>query len=114
MADVLVRGLDPSTVASLKDLASKNSRSLQQELRAIIEKAAAENDYWKRRRLAYEAALRIQADLRATGRAFGDSTEIIREDRDVRSSAVAEGAQHTVRGVHQSARPSRMSVAPSE
>ena len=41
MADVLIRKLDERTVARLKERAARHGRSLQAELRAILERAAA-------------------------------------------------------------------------
>ena len=82
MANVLVRNVADDAVAILKEQAARNRRSLQEELRILIEKAAADNDYWERRRRAHDTAQRIHAELAATGQTFGDSTEIIREDRD--------------------------------
>jgi plasmid stability protein len=40
MAQILVRGLDDAMVACLKDRARQNHRSLQGEVRAILEEAA--------------------------------------------------------------------------
>jgi antitoxin FitA len=74
MADVLVRGLAPDVVARLKSRARENGRSLQVELKAILEYAA-------RPPLGIpEAIKRVRAMHR--GRRFGDSTVLIREDRD--------------------------------
>ena len=40
MAQVLVRGLDDAVVARLKEIAAKNQRSLEAELRAILSSAS--------------------------------------------------------------------------
>jgi plasmid stability protein len=75
MAQVLIRDLDAKTIARLKARARANRRSLQAELKAILDRASQET----------------RQDLRATmtrlqkifaGRTFGDSTTLIREDRD--------------------------------
>ena len=42
MASVLVRDLDPAVVERLKVRAEENRRSLQKELKAILETAAAQ------------------------------------------------------------------------
>ena len=45
MAQVLIRGLDHRTVARLKSRARRNSRSLEAEVRSILEEAAQTLDY---------------------------------------------------------------------
>ena len=77
MAQVLVRNLKDKVVARLKKRAQTQGRSLQAEVKMILEEAAKEDagDFWK------EAA-RIRGRLKRSGRAFSDSTVLIREDRD--------------------------------
>ena len=76
MAQLLVRDLDPATVARLKDKARQNQRSLQGEVKAILEEAAA-------RATPQEALAMIDKWQRKWGdRIFTDSTRMIREDRD--------------------------------
>jgi antitoxin FitA len=78
MAQLLVRDLDPAVVARLKDKARQNQRSLQGELKAILEEAAA-------RATRDEALAMIDKWQRKWGgRVFSDSTQMIREDRDRR------------------------------
>jgi plasmid stability protein len=78
MAQLLVRDLDPAVVARLKDKARQNQRSLQGELKAILEEAAA-------RATRDEALAMIDKWQRKWGdRVFSDSTQMIREDRDQR------------------------------
>ena len=75
MAQVLVRSLDKSTVKRLKDRAKRHGRSLQAELKEILEAASQED--WVKARWAIERVRRM-----FKGRAFsGDSAELIREDR---------------------------------
>jgi antitoxin FitA len=75
MAQVLVRNLPDKTVASLKSRAKRNRRSLQAELRLILESAARPQDGdWR------EALERLERMF--AGRAFRDSTELIRADRE--------------------------------
>ena len=76
MASVLVRDLDPAVVERLKVRAEENRRSLQKELKAILETAAAQAT-WAEARASAE---RVRQML--SGRQFSDSTELIREDRD--------------------------------
>ena len=78
MAQLLVRDLDPAVVARLKEKARQNQRSLQGELKAILEEAAA-------RATRDEALAMIDKWQRKWGdRVFSDSTQMIREDRDQR------------------------------
>jgi plasmid stability protein len=77
MAQVLVRNLNERVVARLKKRASDHGRSLQAEVKLILEEAAREEatDFWK-------AADRIRERLIRSGRTFSDSAALIREDRD--------------------------------
>ena len=78
MAQLLVRDLDPAVVARLKEKARQNQRSLQGEVKAILEEAAA-------RATPQEALALIDKWQRRWGdRVFSDSTEILRQDRDQR------------------------------
>jgi plasmid stability protein len=76
MASVLVRDLDPAVVERLKARAKENGRSLQKELKVIVEAAAAQAT-WAEARVGAERIRRMLG-----GRRFSDSTELIREDRD--------------------------------
>jgi len=76
MAQVLVRQLDRKVVERLKKQAKEHGRSLQGELKAILEEAVP--DYaaaWKR-------IERFQKRLKQSGREFSDSAILIREDRN--------------------------------
>lgn len=76
MAQVLVRNLDDGVVTALKRRAERHGRSLEQELRDILSRAARPS----REELLAET-LRIRA---MTPGVLSDSTELIREDRDSR------------------------------
>ena len=82
MPDILVRNLPEEVLLSLKRRASGHGRSLQQELRLLLERLASEDDDEGLDPLA--AARELRERLRASGRVFSDSTQIIREDRDSR------------------------------
>ena len=75
MAQVLIRDLDPKIVATLKKSARQNGRSLEAELRLILEDEARRRstDFW-----------RVADELRAqfADRQWSDSTDLIREDRE--------------------------------
>lgn len=75
MAQILVRNLDESVVDRLKKRATLNSRSLQSEVKLILEQAS---------RLDTEAASLVADRIRDqfAGRSFSDSSELIQEDRD--------------------------------
>ena len=76
MAQLLVRDLDSKVVARLKEQARQNHRSLQGEVKAILEQAAATAT-------RDEALAMIDKWQRRWGdRVFSDSTQLIREDRD--------------------------------
>ena len=75
MAQLLIRDLAPETVDRLKERASRHRRSLQGEIKLILEKEAAADD---------RSALELADGIRASfgGRRFTDSAALIREDRD--------------------------------
>jgi plasmid stability protein len=77
MAQVIVRNLDDEVVASLKLKAKLKGHSLEQELRSILKAAAG---------LTKEEKLVLIDRIRAKQRRplDGDSTDLIREDRDSR------------------------------
>jgi plasmid stability protein len=77
MAQVLVRNLDDKVVARLKKRAKNRGRSLQAEVKTILEEAAKDvpGDFWKE-------ADRIREQLKRSGRKFSDSAALIRENRD--------------------------------
>jgi plasmid stability protein len=76
MPEILVRGLDQTTVKRLKERARLRGRSLQQEVKDILERAATT--------LTMEEARRVSATWhrRLAGRSFSDSAALVREDRD--------------------------------
>ena len=75
--NVLIRDLDEKTVKALKKRASDSKRSLQAELKAILQEAAA--DDWQQ---TWAAADRIFEELRRSGQKFSDTTALLREDRE--------------------------------
>jgi antitoxin FitA len=76
MPDVLVRGLAPAVIERLKLHAKRNGRSLQTEVKDILERAARIPD----RVEVQKAIKRVRAMVR--GRRFSDSTVLIRQDRE--------------------------------
>lgn len=75
MSDVLVRDLAPEILERLKTRAKGHGRSLQGEVKAILE-AAAPLSMSEARRLAE------QWQQRLAGQIQGDSTDLLREDRE--------------------------------
>jgi len=76
MPDVLVRGLARGVVMRLKTQAKRKGRSLQAEVKDILERAARMPDDSD----IPEGIRRVRAMFR--GRRFSDSTPLIREDRE--------------------------------
>lgn len=74
MPDILVRGLDAETVKRLKAKASRHGRSLQSEVKQLVEQAASGGEE------VLEVLNRWKE--RFSGRRFSSSTRLIREDRD--------------------------------
>lgn len=75
MAQLLVRGLDDEVVEALKARAREHRRSLQAEVKLVLEEAA-----WVDRATSLRRVEALRAKL--AGRATSDSTELVRELRD--------------------------------
>ncbi|MGE5148410.1 MAG: FitA-like ribbon-helix-helix domain-containing protein [Candidatus Eiseniibacteriota bacterium] len=75
MGQVLVRNIADAVIDRLKARAARHGRSLEAELRTVLEQAAVAD-----RSTFIETADRIRKELE--GRWTGDSTQLIREDRD--------------------------------
>jgi plasmid stability protein len=75
MAQIIVRNLDDDVVTRLKIRARDNDRSLEAEVRHILEQSAKVDMAQAR-----QIALNIRERLK--GRTFPDSAELIREDRE--------------------------------
>lgn len=78
MAQILVRNLDDKVVQKLKERAKNRGRSLQAEVRMILQDAAG------RDMMTMEEARRFSEKVAARWgkKKFPDSAELIREDRD--------------------------------
>ena len=79
MSQILVRRISPRTVNRLKKRAAASGRSLQSEVKSILDRAAEQKTP-----LSPTAALALADRVRALfkGRKFSDSTKLVREDRD--------------------------------
>ena len=76
MASLTIHDLDDALVEDLRHRAAEHDRSLEAEVKAILETA---------RRRKSKAQLRAEAERLAEltrGKIHGDSTDLIREDRD--------------------------------
>jgi plasmid stability protein len=80
VAQILVRGLDDDLVARLKERAKQNHRSLQGEVKAILEEVAPTATKAE----ALAIVDKWQRYWKKKGKTFSDSAELIREDRDRR------------------------------
>ena len=74
MAQILIRDLDVTLVKRLKERAQENGRSLQAEVKEIIERAALVNEF-----SANALVARIRRETH--GKEWTDSVELLREDR---------------------------------
>ena len=75
MADILIRGLEPETIEQLKSRAKRHGRSLQREVKLLVEQAAGV-------RGPDIAAMLDRWQQRFAGRKFSSSVRLIREDRN--------------------------------
>ncbi len=74
MAELLIRGLEITIVERLKTRAKEHKRSLQAELKSIVETAA---------KVYLEDAEKMSKTWRKAlkGKSFSDSAQLLREDR---------------------------------
>jgi plasmid stability protein len=77
MSEILVRNLDPELVERLKTRAKLNRRSLQAEVREILEREVRPSRLSREEFLAIVDRIRSNAPPQET-----DSVDLIREDRD--------------------------------
>jgi plasmid stability protein len=75
--NVLIRDIDEEVLGKLKSKAASNHRSLQEELKALLESYAGP-EIEETRRMVRDTLEKYRAE----GRMFSDSTKDIREDRD--------------------------------
>lgn len=75
MSQLLIRNLEDETIQKLKTRAKSHNRSLQGEVKLILEAVASQPD---------ELPLTIAEQWQGyfAGRSFSDSTEQVREDRE--------------------------------
>lgn len=79
MNQVVIKDLDPIVIEKLKIRAQLQGRTLEAELKLILEAAASGVDRAALKAAAWERIDRARAKY--AGRNFSDSAEILREDR---------------------------------
>lgn len=77
MPDVLIRNIDKNTLKRLKERAKKNNRSLQEEMKELVE-LHAKPDIDE----TIERVNDILVKYRDSGKSFPDSGEELSEERD--------------------------------
>jgi len=77
MADILIRNIDNKTLNRLKERAKSNNRSLQEELKELVESHAKPNLDETRNRIN-----EILIKYKASGKSFPDSGEELSDDRN--------------------------------
>jgi plasmid stability protein len=77
MADVLIRNIDKNTLERLKERAASNNRSLQEELKELVEFHARPDVEETRSRVN-----EILVKYKASGKSFPDSGEELSDDRN--------------------------------
>ncbi|MEX0844512.1 MAG: hypothetical protein WD022_04490 [Balneolaceae bacterium] len=77
MPNVLIRNIDVNTLNNWKKRAARNNRSLQAELKSVLEKHG-NVDIEETRNMVREELTKYRAE----GKMFSDSTDDIREFRD--------------------------------
>jgi antitoxin FitA len=77
MSKLLIPDMDEETIARLRDRAARHGRTVETEAKEILSAAVPHgaSDQW----LAINT---LREQLAASGRAFPDSTDLIREDRE--------------------------------
>jgi plasmid stability protein len=76
MATVLLRDIPEEVLTRLKKMAKAHNRSLQQELRVVLENTANQTS-----RDVFQKASELRKELRKKAIRFTDSAKLLREDR---------------------------------
>lgn len=79
MAQLILNDLDPTMLEKLKIRAAKHQRSLEDELKVILQEAIETEQIAKMTAFREQAAQMQQA---LSGRVHTDSAKLVREDRD--------------------------------
>jgi len=76
MVNVLIRNIPEEVLDRLKNVAKSHKRSLQQELRVVLEKTADQSSPD-----IFQKALNLRRKLRKKAVRFTDGAKLLREDR---------------------------------
>ena len=76
MANVLIRNISEEVLDRFKNMAKNHKRSLQQELRVVLEKTVEQSSSD-----IFQKALDLRRKLRKKAVRFTDSAKLLREDR---------------------------------
>lgn len=76
MANVLIRNIPEEVLDRFKNMAKSHKRSLQQELRVVLEKTVDQSSPD-----IFQKALDLRRKLRKKALRFTDSARLLREDR---------------------------------
>jgi len=76
MANVLIRDVSDEVVNQFKSIAKKHNRSLQQELKAVLENTVSRSSSD-----IFRKAAEIRKRLRKKNILFSDSVQLLRKDR---------------------------------
>jgi plasmid stability protein len=76
MANVLIRDVSDEVVNQFKSIAKKHNRSLQQELKAVLESTVSRSSSD-----IFRKAAEIRKRLRKKNILFSDSVQLLRKDR---------------------------------
>jgi plasmid stability protein len=76
MANVLIRDVSDEVVNQFKSIAKKHNRSLQQELKAVLENTVSRSSSD-----IFRKAAEIRKRLRKKNIFFSDSVQLLRKDR---------------------------------
>jgi|KBSMisStaDraftv2_1062788.scaffolds.fasta_scaffold1224710_1 plasmid stability protein len=77
--NILIEDLDEKTVEKLKTQAAAKKRTLEADLKVIIEETVERRECWNVWR---ERTRRIAEEIKQSGQIFPDSTMLLREDRE--------------------------------
>lgn len=76
MANVLLRDIPEEVLDRLKNMAKAHKRSLQQELRVVLENTVSQTSPD-----VFQKASKLRMELHKKGIRFTDSAKLLREDR---------------------------------
>jgi plasmid stability protein len=77
MANILIRNIPDAVLDRFRNMAKNHKRSLQQELKVVLEKTADQSSTD-----IFLKALELRKKLRKKTARFTDSAKLLREDRD--------------------------------